>query len=141
MCDCLTISEMQCYDVVYRVSVCCLSLHWKTYEDVCVFLCVTVRDTLSDNFNYYKYVIPKFPMTRTTCVNSPLDEAEYEIQYSKSELTFKYQWSGVLVVCVCDCVTIGELQCCDVVYRVSVCCVIYLVLGNIVIWSVRCDIS
>ena len=104
MCDCMTISDVQCCDVVDIVSVCCLSLRWKTYEDVCVFLCVTVRDTLSDNFNYYKYVIPKFAMTRTTCVNSPLDEAEYEIQYSKSELTSKYQSSGVLVVCVCDCV-------------------------------------
>ena len=43
------------------------------------------------------------------------------MQYSKSELTIKYHSSGVLVVCVCDCLTISDLQCYEVVDLVSVC--------------------
>ena len=43
------------------------------------------------------------------------------MQYSKSELTIKYHSSGVLVVCVCDCVTISDVQCYEVVDLVSVC--------------------
>ena len=45
------------------------------------------------------------------------------MQYSKTELSFKYHSSGVLVVCVCDCVTIGDVKCYEVVdLFISVCC-------------------